>query len=460
VSVDVAGVAALGGVSLEWLLLGWLSGIRFPEPGRPAACASWALRLLVGAALVAAAQFALALVGVGFASIPLVLLVGAAAASFLRVSLRRAAATAPTHAKQVPVERRELIGWALLGIVLVAALLRSLSVPEAGWDAYSHWGLRAQAFAQAGTIVNAHSEHEYYPPLVPLLEAWLYAHRGAISIDLGKTIWAVVGGAFAVCLGWHLRLSLRDTTSTWLAPYLGLGVLLATPALEESFWTGQADLALTACLCLVTLAVYQWWHEPDPMWLAQIGVFSAAAALTKFEGPPRLGILVIVILVEAWLCRRARMWSVLLAVILPALLASGLWTLFQLTHAIPANAEHVGTFQPLAVLGVLGALVAVFGGVRTGGGLVVAALAWVASARWLLIAPLRLLVLVVVGQALATLLAFLLSATSPETEVATSATRLVEQFLPIALFVGALGLLGACAQPRPRSQATYNRRGR
>jgi hypothetical protein len=46
----------------------------------------------------------------------------------------------------------------------------------------------------------------------------------------------------------------------------------------------------------------------------------------------------------------------------------------------------------------------------------------------------------VVGQLAATLVGFLLSATSPELEVRTSATRLFEQFLPLALFVGAVGL--------------------
>ena len=46
----------------------------------------------------------------------------------------------------------------------------------------------------------------------------------------------------------------------------------------------------------------------------------------------------------------------------------------------------------------------------------------------------------VLGQAAATLVAFLLSTTAPELEVRTSATRLVEQWLPLALFVAALGL--------------------
>ncbi|MBV9132835.1 MAG: hypothetical protein JO318_09055, partial [Chloroflexi bacterium] len=95
---------------------------------------------------------------------------------------------------------------------------------------------------------------------------------------------------------------------------------------------------------------------------------------------------------------------------------------------------------PLAIGGVLLALVGVFAGVRTGGGLAVAVSAWIVSARTLAQPALRLLAIVVVVQAVGTLAAFLVSSTAPEIEVQTSATRLVEQFLPIALIVGALGL--------------------
>ncbi len=133
-------------------------------------------------------------------------------------------------------------------------------------------------------------------------------------------------------------------------------------------------------------------------------------------------------------------------------LAMLLWTAFELTHGITPNAEHIGQFQPLALGSVLLALVAVFGGIRTGGGLVVAALAWAIAGRQLFCPPIRLLTLVVLGQLAATLTAFLLSSTSPEIEVRTSATRLFEQFLPLALYIGAVAL--------SRETATYNRRGR
>jgi hypothetical protein len=120
--------------------------------------------------------------------------------------------------------------------------------------------------------------------------------------------------------------------------------------------------------------------------------------------------------------------------------ASLLWTAFEATHSITANAEHLGPFQPLSLVAVLITLAAVLGGVRTGGGVLVAFLAWVVAGRCMFSGRLRLISLIVLGELAGTLLAFLLSNTSPEIEVRTSATRLFEQFLPLALFAGAVGL--------------------
>src|SRR5262249_22643173 len=136
VSVDPLGMGALGVVSLEWLAIGWLSGVRFPRGGRQADAASWALRVLVGASLVAMAQLMLALAGFGFSWIPAPLLVAATGAVALRVI--GGPGQVECDSKVVRVEARERLGWALLGLVLVAALVRSVVVPEAGWDAYSH----------------------------------------------------------------------------------------------------------------------------------------------------------------------------------------------------------------------------------------------------------------------------------------------------------------------------------
>ena len=429
--IDLQGLAALGMTSLEWLVLGWLSGVTFPQPGAPAA--NLALRVLVGASLVAMTQLLLTLVGLGFGSIALVLVI----AGIVATAIRLVRPDAGCQAKQVPFSVRERIGWALLVALLVAALVRSFFIPEAGWDAYSHWGLRAQAFAFAGTIVDAHSEHEYYPPLVPLLEAWLYLHRASVSIDLAKTVWAVLGSAFAVSLGWHLRLSL---SSSWTSPFFALAIVLGSTALLDGFWTGEADLALTAYLTLATLAVWQWRQTPRRGWLVQAAIFGAAAALTKFEGLPRVGIVALAVLFDGVLGRDRGVWRPLVALGLPSVFASLVWTAVEVTRGIAPNGEHIGAFQPLAIGSVLIALVAVFGGIRTGGAVLVAVVAWAIAGLRPLLGRLRPLTLVILGQLIATLIAFLLSTTAPDLEVRTSATRLFEQFLPLALFVGAVGL--------------------
>jgi hypothetical protein len=167
---------------------------------------------------------------------------------------------------------------------------------------------------------------------------------------------------------------------------------------------------------------------------------------------PRIAVLTAAILLDAALVKKGRYAVPALDTAAAAGLATLLWTRFELTHGITPNAEHLGQFQPVALGSVLLALAAVFGGVRTGGAVLVAALAWALAGRQLFCPPLRLLTLVVLGQLAATLAAFLFSSTSPEIEVGTSATRLFEHFLPLALYVGAVTL--------SQEMSTYNRRGR
>ena len=141
---------------------------------------------------------------------------------------------------------------------------------------------------------------------------------------------------------------------------------------------------------MATLAVWQYHQAPDRAWLIQAALFSAAAALTKFEGLPRVGVVVLALLAEMLVARllRApapaqatgqgegqggRTWPIALTLAASASVGALLWTALELTRGIAANGEHIGPFQPPAASGVVVALVAVFGGVRTGGGLLVTA---------------------------------------------------------------------------------------
>jgi hypothetical protein len=430
--MDLAGLGALALVGAEWCAVGRLSGVAWPIEAIRGA--RWSLYLLSGAFLVGFSQLLLSLTNLGFAS-PVVTFVVAAA---LALALRQLTHPPPRQRyKKARLGERERYGWAALGLLLAAGTVRSFVVPEAGWDAFSHWGLKAQAFAEAGRIVDAGTVHEYYPPLVPLFEAWLYVHRGAASIDLGKTTWALIGSAFAVCLAWHLRSALARP---WLAPVFAAGIVLGATQVLEGFWTGQADLALTAYLTLATLAVWQWRGAPDRRWLVQAALFGAAAALTKYEGAPRVGVLVLVVMLIALFerCLRRALPAVTIGLAVSAAYLT--WLAFRGVHGIATTSEHLSQFQPQAVGSVLGALVGVFGGVRTGGALVVVGLAAVLAGRRLMEPRYRLLSLVVLGQVVATVLAFLVSDTAPDVQARTSATRLFEHFLPLALFAVALWL--------------------
>jgi hypothetical protein len=440
--MELVGLGAWALVAAEWLAVGCLSGLSWP--GDAFWAPRWALWLLSGAFLVGLAQLLLALVGIGFSSVPLVLVV----AAIIAVATRLLTELHHTSMSALEVPPRERIAWLGLAAVLVAATVRSFVVPEAGWDAFSHWGLKAQAFARTGQIVDSKTVHEYYPPLVPLLEAWLSLHRGEVSIDFMKLVWPLVGGAFAICLAWHVRVAIGPT---WLAPAFAIGILLGTTQLLESFWTGQADLALTAYLTLATLAAWQWLHTADRRWLVHIALFGAAAALTKYEGLPRVGVVVLALLVEALLARCRKHVQPALVLGVAALVGYLPWLAFRWLHGIGATSEHISQFQPAALGAVLLAVVAVLGGVRTGGGVLAAALVWLTAGRQLLQPGYRLLTLVVLGQLIATLAAFLISETAPDVQARTSATRLIEQFLPVALFVSALWLSTLL---RPESSAS------
>jgi hypothetical protein len=425
----VTDVLALAVVAAEWLAVGRLSGVAWPfRAAWPVMVPLW---LLVGGVLVGLAQVLLALVGLGFGDTMLVLLV----AVVLALAVRLVSPNRPHASFETRIEGREAGGWVVLGAVLAAGSVRSWVVPEAGWDAFSHWGLKAAAFATTGTIADAGTVHEYYPPLVPLLEAWLYLHRGSIDIDLAKTIWPLFGSAFAIALAAHLKLVLSER---WLAPYLAALIVLGTTQLLEGFWTGQADLALTAYLTLATLAAWQWQRGRERQWLVQVAVFGAAAALTKYEGLPRVGIVVAALAINGLWCRTA---------IRPALVLTGSaivsyapWLVFRHLHGIAATSEHLAQLQPQALGTVLTTSVQVLAGVRTGGAVVVALLAFVAAGRKPFEREWRLLTMIVVGQLAATFGAFLVSEAAPDVQVRTSLTRLLEQFLPLALFAAAAWL--------------------
>ena len=264
-----------------------------------------------------------------------------------------------------------------------------------------------------GRIVDAGTVHEYYPPLVPLLEAWLYLIAAPSRSTSVKTIWALLGSAFAICLAWHLRLALGRA---WLAPVLRRGDQSSPrPQLLDGFWTGQADLALTAYLTLATLAVWQWQRAADRAGSSRRRCSAPPAALTKYEGLPRVAVVLLAVLLVAALERcRPRALPALVVGVAVALAYAAVARASARSTASPRSSEHLSQLQPPAIRrAARGTGRRLRRGAhrrRTAGRRADVAL----LARRLLDAALPLLSLVVLGQLLATLLAFLVSDTAPD----------------------------------------------
>src|SRR5438067_12807249 len=115
--IDPLGLGALALVCVEWLALGWLSGVSFPSSAPSAV--NWALRLLVGASILMLAQLLLALLGIGFGTIPPVLVAAGAIAALARL------AKPDGWARSIGRAGGTSFHWLLLAAILLAATARA-----------------------------------------------------------------------------------------------------------------------------------------------------------------------------------------------------------------------------------------------------------------------------------------------------------------------------------------------
>src|SRR5262245_31228146 len=80
-------------------------------------------------------------------------------------------------------------------------------------------------------------------------------------------------------------------------------------------------------------------------WLVHIALFGAAAALTKYEGLPRVGVVVLALLVEALLARCRKHVQPALALGVAAVVGYLPWLAFRWLHGIGATSEHISQIQ-------------------------------------------------------------------------------------------------------------------
>lgn len=282
---------------------------------------------LMGAALVSLLSFSAGLFLSGLALRIVVTLVCAAlfAAGLARSRRpdRWALARADIIAAAAPLLPGFALGWL------------ALRLPMA-WDGVMTWEQKARmAWLNGGGLplpylAQPYRYHADYPPLVPLLEAWVYGWLGHVDQVRVKLVFA----GFLLSVLWLLAAAARrfGLGAGWCV--LAVLLPLCVPRLilgEGSATSGYADFPLAAAYFACVVLLITSGGEDAPGALRAAGLLAAALPWTKQEG---VILWLAVVLFALAIARRERHYAALAWVVVPALLVVIGWrTVLAVSHA-------------------------------------------------------------------------------------------------------------------------------
>jgi hypothetical protein len=182
----------------------------------------------------------------------------------------------------------------LLGVG-AALMIMSLFRPVASWDGWFTWSVKSKGLALTGSFhspVFLSPAYNYssqsYPTLLPSWQALAYIISGDLTISWPlqfQQAWLWTAGAVAL-----IGLADQYARGMFLLPL----VWVVTPEVVWQSMQGYADVPMA--LMLVLGAVVSWKGLQDPRAQVVAGVLLAAAALTKSEGTPLVGIVLLSLL--------------------------------------------------------------------------------------------------------------------------------------------------------------------
>ena len=157
--------------------------------------------------------------------------------------------------------KRDVSGWLLTAIVLIAVLVRYLIIANViGTQDLHAWTRFGAALLDDGLIATYHADKEFnHPPLMGLwaeLCMWLYRHAG-LWYPIGFKSLAVIGDvlAAAALMSWWTE---RQAATSWkFAPHAVVAAFLFNPvSLLMTCFHGNTDSMLGA-LCLIAALLAQ-----------------------------------------------------------------------------------------------------------------------------------------------------------------------------------------------------------
>lgn len=333
------------------------------------ASASW----LLGSGLIAAAMLLASILGITYsrASLGLILLaiIALGIALLHRNSDRKSTSTivSATLVWLRSFDLRDFPAISLLMLVVCAfqvlyTFLQAVRVPLGSFDSWSLWAFKGRRFWLDGGItagfLHDHAivfAHPGYPPLLPLLIAWVYTWAGTPDPTLMKPLYSLFYLA--------LLLAFYAAVQTRLGPrwaLLATAALTLVPRLTEYAGTGLADVPLASYLVAAAASAVIALRASDRRAMLAAGILLSLAMLTKREGTLFfLAALCALALIERSLGRLAR-W------VWPALLIGLPWYGYAGSTGIPdrdflpatpatilAHADRLGGIARLFVLNTL-----------------------------------------------------------------------------------------------------------
>jgi hypothetical protein len=252
----------------------------------PDICGVCGTALIFGAGLVSLSSFCL---GFLIQGVPLRCAVTAVCLGAAGCAWKRRNWALPAMPR-LPFRAPQAIALALVTVQLGFVTWLSLYRQSLGWDGLFNWESKAKvAFLNGGAIPlqyytsNYDFFHRSYPPLVPLLEAWIYGFLGRMDQSMIKLI-----GPYFYLAAALLLLSAANRTNHWR--WSGIFVLLPflfVPALaigQGSASSGYADFPLSAVYLCAVVQCVEYWRTRSVISARLLGLSAALLPFTKVGG--------------------------------------------------------------------------------------------------------------------------------------------------------------------------------
>lgn len=233
------------------------------------------------------------------------------------------------------------VAGAAVVFVQLAALLRRTATQGAPlqFDAWAFWLPKARTIFDFGgldTGVGGFTSFASpsYPPLVPALDASVFAFTGNTQASpLAVQEWLIAAAFFGAL--WSLLAVRVRPAILW--PCLAL--LASLPNFIAMIGSSLGDEPLMLLLGLGSACAALWLLERDTRYAALAAIFLAAAALAKNEGMPPALVLAVTMLAVA-LARRPRRPLVPALVLLAPLAAFAPWRIWIRVHGLPPSTDY------------------------------------------------------------------------------------------------------------------------